>query len=490
MNSFNKLHTIGKKAAHLKGVIHLLDWDQETYLPPEGAEPRSEQVALVSSIRHDLITSETYRQTLESFEPDTEDEKACHREWMRDFKHAIALPSSFVEEFAKTTSEAVEVWKEARQKSDFSLFAPALKKVMNLSRQKAEYLGYKETPYDALLDDYEPDTTTSQIEVLFDDLKKEIIPLLKTIKNKTEKKVAGTFGQEEQLAFSRKIAEKMGFSFKSGRLDLTTHPFCTSLHPLDNRITTRVYTEEPISCLMGVIHETGHALYDAGLPIKWFGTPLGEYISMGMQESQSRFWETRIGQSRPFWTGFYKELQTYFPTQLKAISEEEFYHIVNRVEPTFVRVESDEVTYPLHVILRFEIEKALINDLLPVEEIPALWNQKMKDYLGITPPNDKLGCLQDVHWSCGHVGYFPTYTLGNMYAAILFNAFKKDHADWEKRVSNGELSFINDWQKQAVHQYGRRYRSLPLLEKISKAPFSAKPYTDYLKEKYQNHPRS
>lgn len=487
MNTFKTLHTIGKKAAHLNGVIHLLDWDQETYLPPEGAGPRSEQVALISSMRHDLLTSETYRQSLESFEPDTDNEKACKREWMLDFKQAIALPTAFVENFAKTTSEAIEIWKEARQKSDFSLFAPALKKVVSLSRQKAEYLGYKETPYDALLDLYEPDSTASSIQILFNDLKKEIIPLLKSIKKGADKKLTGHFGQEEQLAFSRKIAEKMGFSFKSGRLDLTTHPFCTSLHPQDNRITTRVYTEEPISCLMGVIHETGHALYDAGLPVEWFGTPLGEYISMGMQESQSRFWETRIGQSRPFWKGFYPELKKTFSLQLQDISEEEFYQILNRVEPTFIRVEADEVTYPLHVILRFEIEKALINDLLPVEEIPALWNKKMEEYLGIVPPNDKLGCLQDVHWSMGGIGYFPTYTLGNMYAAILFDSFAKDHPDWEKRVGAGDLSFINDWQKRSVYQYGRKYRSKDLLEKISHTPFSAKPYIDYLKDKYQNH---
>lgn len=488
MNTFKALHTIGKKAAHLKGVIHLLDWDQETYLPPESTDPRSEQIALISAMRHDLVTSEDFRKNLEAFEPVGEDEKACQREWLRDFKQDIALPSSFVEAFAKATSEAVVIWREARQKNDFSLFAPYLEKIVSLSRQKAEYLGYKETPYDALLDLYEPGTTTSSVEKLFNDLKKEIVPLLKSIKQGTEKTLKGPFPKEAQLAFARQVAEKMGFSFKTGRLDLTTHPFCTSLHPLDNRITTRVYEEEPISCLMGVIHETGHALYDAGLPVEWFGTPLGEYISMGMQESQSRFWETRIGQSYPFWKGFYTELQKTFPEQLKDISTDEFYQIINKVEPSLTRVESDEVTYPLHVILRFEIEKALINDLLPVEEVPALWNKKMKEYLGIVPPNDKMGCLQDIHWSIGAIGYFPTYTLGNMYAAILFNAFQKDHPDWEKRVSKGDLSFINEWQNRSVHRYGRKYRSNELLEKISGSPFSAKPYTDYLKQKYQNQP--
>jgi carboxypeptidase Taq len=488
--AIDSLKELGKKAALLSGAIHLLEWDQETLMPEEGAANRAEQLALLSSILHEMETAEVFKKGLEQAENEqlSDENKACLREWKRDYHKAVALPPAFVETFARTTSQALQIWKEAREKSDFSLFAPMLEKIVSLNRQKADYLGYQEKPYDALLDLFEPQATTANITTLFEALKKEIVPLLKAI-NSTKKveqeSVKGLFSQDAQLAFSRQVAEKMGFSFKKGRLDLSTHPFCTSLHPKDTRITTRIDENDPIGCLMGVIHETGHALYEEGLPEEWFGTPLGQALSMGMHESQSRFWETRIGQSRPFWKGFYPLLKKTFPKPLQNIDEETFYRSVNRVEPTFIRVEADEVTYPLHVILRFELEQALINDKLPVKEIPSLWNEKMAKYLEITPPNDRLGCLQDIHWSLGLMGYFPTYTLGNIYAATLFDAFKNEHPDWDKRLETTDLSFVNEWQNKAVHLHGRRYGSVELLEKISKRPFSAEPYTTYLKEKYK-----
>jgi carboxypeptidase Taq len=278
----------------------------------------------------------------------------------------------------------------------------------------------------------------------------------------------------------------MGFDFNQGRLDQSSHPFSSSPHPTDNRITTRFHATSLLSCISVILHEGGHALYEKGLPVEQYGTPLGSAISLGMHESQSRWWETRIGQNKSFWTHYLPKLQKYFPNDLKNVKLDPFYRAINKVEPSLIRVEADEVTYPLHVILRFEMEKALIEGSLKVRDIPEAWNSKMQELIGVTPATNSEGCLQDIHWAMGGFGYFPTYTLGNLYAAHLFEAFAKAHPDWEKQIASGNLMFITNWLHENIHQHGRRYTSQELLKKVTGKAFTADAYIKYLNSKYKD----
>ena len=406
------------------------------------------------------------------------------KEWRRDFLIATKLPKAFVEKMAQLTSESIMVWAKARQEDRFSLFAPYLEKLIDCSFEKARYLGCEKNPYDALLDHYEPDLKERDVDAIFSKLKEEIKTLLKKIsacKQVDNSFLEGDFDHEKQMAFSKEILSSMGYDFSHGRMDISTHPFSTSFHPTDSRITTRMYTKNLIDCILATIHEGGHSLYEMGLPVEHFGSPLCESISLGVHESQSRFWETRIGQSKPFWVHFLPKLQKLFPID---VSLEDFWMGINKVQPSLIRVEADEVTYPLHVILRFEIEKGFFNGSIKVKDLPDVWREKMKDLLGIVPKNDREGCLQDIHWAIGAFGYFPTYTLGNLFAAHIFLAFQKDFPDWEKRVAAGDLIFIRNWLKEKVHQHGRRYTSKELMEKIHSDTFSEKPYVDYLNKKY------
>lgn len=288
----------------------------------------------------------------------------------------------------------------------------------------------------------------------------------------------------KQLKFGHDILHAMGFDKKSSRLDESVHPFCCGLHPKDVRMTTRLESDSLMSNIFSVLHEGGHALYNQGLPESEFGSPLGEQISLGIDESQSRWWETLIGHSLPFWTHFYPRLQKLFPDNLGAVSLDDFYRAINRVHPSFIRVDADEVTYSLHIILRFELEKALIEGSLPVKEVPDAWNAKMKEYLGITPHTLSEGCLQDIHWSSGGIGYFPTYTLGNLYAAQFFTAFEKAHPRWKEQLAHGELGFIAAWLKENIHRHGREFTSTELVERVTKLPLSEAPFINYLTTKY------
>jgi carboxypeptidase Taq len=291
------------------------------------------------------------------------------------------------------------------------------------------------------------------------------------------------FSPEVQLQFGRKLLKHLGFSTKNSRLDISTHPFCTGLHPLDTRMTTRTHTDDVMSSIFSVLHEGGHAMYNQGLPVEWAGTPLGEAISLGIDESQSRWWETCIGRSRSFWSFCLPLLQKDFP-QLKNTALEPFYKAINKVTPSFIRVEADEVTYNLHIILRFEIEKGLIEGSLKVKEIPEVWNQKMQELLGITPKTNTEGCLQDIHWAMGSLGYFPTYALGNLFAAQFFAVFEKAHPDWTHRVEKGDFAFIREWLRREIHQFGRQYTPNELVQKVTGKDLDESAYLAYLDRKY------
>ncbi|MGD0664660.1 MAG: carboxypeptidase M32 [Rhabdochlamydiaceae bacterium] len=496
-NPYEQLVEISREVATWGSISNILEWDQETYMPSGAVDFRSSQNTLVGTHAHklkvgakftkllkalvNLETGEVLDQTL------SDPQKSALRAWRRDYLKAVKLPHSYVKSFVMTTTKACPAWAEAKNTSNFKKFAAHLEKIVKLNQKKADYLGYKESPYDALLDLYEPDCTSSELVPLFESLKTGLKSILHKVTSKPPIEssfLKQDFDKTTQFEFSKTLLSAMGFTPETSRLDISSHPFCAPIHPTDTRMTTRIHADDIMSNIFSALHEGGHGIYGQNLPLDQFGTPLGEQTSLGIDESQSRFWETRIGRTRPFWHHFLPQLQAEFP-QLNNVTLDQFYAAINTVAPSFIRVEADEVTYTLHVILRFEIEKMLMEGTLKVKDIPAAWNQKMQELLGITPPNDSLGCLQDIHWSMGSMGYFPTYALGNLYAAQFFEKFAHDNPDWESKVSHGNLTFIRDWLKTHIHQYGRQYNPQELILKVTGKPLSEKPYLDYLNAKYQ-----
>lgn len=494
---FDKVFSISKHAHTLSGILSLLDWDQETYMPKDAAGFRAEQIKAISGLIHKERVGKKFSQALSKLidlpsghihaDGLNDDQKVALKEWRRDYMIEKSLPQKFVEKFSYLTSTSMIAWREARKNKKFKAFAPYLKKIVEAVRKKAEYIGYKEHPYDALLDLYEPGMSTKRVREVFGALSRVNSALLKKIVSAPQIDDSFLFGEypeNKQLQLSKRLLQDMGYDLNRGRLDLSTHPFSSSPHPTDSRVTTRIANNLVFSCISTVLHEGGHSLYEMGLPLEHYGSPLGQAISLGIHESQSRWWETRIGLSKAFWKHYLPIIKQEFPGQIDNVSLDQFYKAINKVEPSFIRVEADEVTYPLHVILRFELESALVEGSLKVDEVPEAWNAKMKEYLGIVPPDDSQGCLQDVHWSMGSMGYFPTYALGNLYAAELFEVFEKAFPNWQQKVETGELLFIKDWLHEHVYKHGRKWHSIELVEKVTNHPFSEKPYERYLNKKY------
>jgi carboxypeptidase Taq len=496
-DSYTKLLLLSKQTALLASTQRLLEWDQETYLPQGAIEIRSLQLETLAHLIHKSSTSRRFAKALErliSIETGhihndqlSPQQAAALREWRRDYLKAIKLPASFVKKFAETTSKALHIWAEARRTNNFKLFLPLLEKIISLSRKKADYLGFEEHPYDALLDLFEPGMTSSYLTPLFHQLQMGLRDLLNRIPSKPrgeEGLLKGPFPPSQQIHFAQDLLKAMGLNPLYSRLDQSTHPFCTDFHPKDVRLTTTTHTESPLLSIFSTIHEGGHALYHKNLPEEHYGSPLCEAVSFGVDESQSRFWETFIGHSLCFWTHFYPKLQRAFPEQLERLSLEEFYRVINRVEPSLIRIESDEVSYSLHIILRFELEKSLIEGSLKAKDLPEAWNEKMQTYLGVVVPNDRLGCLQDIHWSMGAIGYFPSYALGNLYAAQLFATFEKAYPSWREEVSKGELLFIERWLCEKIHRYGRQFTPKELIFRSTHSPLQIEPYLTHLNERY------
>lgn len=494
---YDQLFTLSRRIHTLGGISSLLNWDKDTYMPPGAAAARAEQMELIASIIHKEHTAPAYVKALSQLidlETGTliaqklkHEQKAALREWRRDYLKLKALPKAFVEEWAHITSQASHVWAYARKTDSYSHFAPYLDRIIQLAKRKADFLGYEEHPYDSLVDHYEPEMTKAKLDKLFKQLKAPLTALvhrLSSCEPIDDSFLFGRFSENKQISFSHKLLEAMGYPKEHGRMDFSAHPFCMAAHATDNRLTTRLHHSSLMSNILTVLHEGGHSLYELGLPQEAWGSPMGQAVSMAIHESQSRWWETRIGLSKSFWKHFLPELQQSFPKQLKEVTLDRFYRAINRVNPDFIRVEADEVTYCLHVMLRYELEVALIEGSLAVRDLPAAWEEKMQNYLGITPPNNRLGCLQDMHWSVGAIGYFPTYALGNLYAAQFFEAFEEEHPKWQKHVSKGELFFVKDWLGQNIHSHGRTYRSEDLAKRLTKKRLSAKPYLDYLENKY------
>jgi carboxypeptidase Taq len=492
--AYTKLSQQLLEITHLNACLALLQWDQEILMPSKGVDPRAKLIASLSVLNHDKWLALNEKKALTGLvkwaKSHSSTKEACViRETHRTYERERKLPVAFVQELSALSSKAQHVWAEARAQSNFAHFLPSLKRLIDLKRKEAEYLGYKESPYDALLDGFEPGLTSSQLSTIFGELRDFLKPFLRQLQAKTKelpekKMVQGTFPLEQQATFNRAVIQEIGFDFEAGRLDTSTHPFTTNFHPHDVRITTRYSEQNALYALGSTIHEMGHALYEQGLSAKEYGTPLGEALSLSIHESQSRFWENNIGKSRAFWQHFYPKLQKQFPKPFARLPLETFYRFINRVEPSFIRTESDEVSYNLHIILRYEIERGLIEGSLKAKDLSEIWNAKIKEYLGIKVPNDRLGVLQDVHWSIGAIGYFPTYALGNLYAAQFLQAIKRDLPTLDNDLRTGSFSNILKWLRTNIHVHGKRYSADALVRRVSGEPLQAKYFIQYLQEKY------
>jgi carboxypeptidase Taq len=493
---YSQLYQLSKTYATYESIASLVNWDTRTYMPNQAIAFRAEQIALLSDFIHKTKTSKKFKKNLSSLidlESGkiidlqlTQQQQACLIEWRRSFLQEAKLPRSFIKNLTRTTTIASQAWATAKKQSTFNDFSPHLEKIIKLMKQKASLLGFKDHPYDALLDLYEPGMTVSKLQPLFENLKNNLIPQIKkNTKNLAFSFLKQDFCPEKQMEFNKMITLAMGLVPENSRLDFSAHPFCTSISPCDVRMTTRITPKNLLSNIFAVIHEGGHALYYQGLPVDTFGSPLSETISTGIDESQSRFWEIFIGKSKPFWNYFFPKLQTIFP-QLHNTSLEAFFSAINQISPSLIRIEADIVTYNLHVILRFEMEKEMLEGTLQVKDIPTVWNQKMENYLGVSPENDAQGCLQDIHWSAGLIGYFPTYALGNCYAAQIFATFEKENPQWERELEQGNLFFIKEWLKKNIHQWGKFYTPSKLLEKISNKTLDESFFIDYVNKKYSD----
>ncbi len=487
---YQNLESWQKETALLGSIAGVLGWDQRVMMPPKAAPHRANQLAMLSGMIHQRATDPrigewlSQLETSELTQPPDSVPAVNIRQWRREYDKLAKLPTELVMEFTRVTSLAEKVWEEAREESDFRLFQPHLEKIVSLVREIAERLGYEREPYDALLDEYEQGMTAQEVERLFEPLRRHTPELVAQLQNAPRQPDTSIlrrhYPREAQERFCRLIAERIGFDWQRGRLDPTVHPFATRLSPGDVRITTRYYEDFLNPSLFGTIHELGHALYEMGLPEEHWGTPMGASASLGMHESQSRMWENFVGRSRSFWMFFLPRARELFAPVLDDVSLEQFVFAVNDVRPSLIRTEADEVTYNLHIMLRFELEQDLLTGDLAVDDLPAAWNAKMKEHLGLTPPDDAQGCLQDVHWSHGAIGYFPTYALGNLYAAQFFERAGADLGDLDAMFARGEFRPLLEWLRRNIHRHGRRYAARQLAQRVTGEDLTAQPLLRHL----------
>ncbi len=483
-----------KELGVLNSCAAVLNWDHQTYMPPQGGTLRGEQMAFLASLAHQKFTDPKVGELLGTVEGSElardphSDAGANVRELRRAYDRATKIPPSLVAELARITTEAQQVWEQARKKNDYAIFQPLLTRVVELKRQEAAAVGFQEHPYNALIEEYEPGTTVAELQSLFAELTAELAPLVRKItespKQPDTRILQREFPTDRQKVFAEAAAVAIGFNFAAGRLDTTAHPFCSGFGPGDCRITTRYNPRFFNEAFFGVLHETGHAMYEQGLPTEQFGTPLGSACSFGIHESQSRLWENQVGRGRPFWEHFYPRLRQTFPAALADVSSDAFYFAINDVRPSFIRVEADEATYNLHIALRFELELALLSGDLTAAELPGAWNSRFESLFGLKVPDDAHGCLQDIHWSFGGIGYFPTYTLGNLYAAQLMDAARRDLSGLDEDFRRGEFGRLKAWLETHVYRHGQRYRAAELCRRATGSMLSPQPFLSYLADKF------
>lgn len=490
---FSRLVSHAKETAVLQSVEELLNWDQRTQMPVKAAEYRAEQITLLSSMIHERMTDPRRGEWLEELKGDNDtasnsDSAVIVNRLYKQFHKESKVPTALVEELSKTRVLAHQSWIEARAQNDFSLFSDHLKQIVRLLKEKTEAIGYETCPYDVLLDDYEPEALAGEVTDVFSNLKHELVPLIEAIQTSAKQPnreiLQRAFAVDRQQQVGVAAAKAIGFDFEAGRLDVTHHPFCCNVGPRDCRMTTRYSETQFSSAFFGTLHETGHGLYEQGLRGDQYGLPTGEYCSLGIHESQSRLWENMVGRSLAFWKYFYPQLQQPFGDVLADVSTEDFFGAVNIVEPSLIRVEADEATYSLHIILRFELEQEVINGSLSVDDLPDAWREKYQQYLGTSSETDSDGVLQDVHWSEGLFGYFPTYALGNLYAAQFYRAAQQEIGDLDQLFEKGDFSPLLDWLRRNVHQVGKSLSATGILQQATGESLGHQAFMKYLSNKY------
>ncbi len=481
-----------RKIADIRYSSALLQWDQETYLPPKGAAIRGQQIATLSEIAHQYFTDDTLGALLQELsgrdDLSIQEKKNVSLTW-EDFSKQKKFSPAFVRELTETVNKSFHSWLEARKANDFGVFAGDLAKLVTLKKQEAQLLGYQHHPYDALLNDYDKGSTVQLLDGVFNTIRQPLKDILDKIQSRPQ--VSNAFlhrhyPKTQQWAFGMQVLKDLGYDLEAGRQDVSEHPFTINFNSRDVRVTTRIDENDLGNMVWSCIHETGHALYEQGLPDEAYGLPLGEAASLTIHESQSRLWENHVGRSRAFCEHYFPVLQQYFPEQLKDVTVETFYHGINQVAPSLIRTEADEVTYHFHVMIRYELEKQLLGNTLATNDIPAWWNEHYQQYLGVKVPDDKRGCLQDVHWSHGSFGYFPTYSLGSFYAAQFYEKATQSIKGLDTQVQKGDTAALLQWLRKGVHQYGRLYTSEELSAQLSGEVLNIQHFLRYLLDKYKD----
>ena len=489
----NQLKEILGEVSDLNHAASVLDWDQQVNMPPGGGEARGQHLATLGKISHQKATSDEVGKLLEDlkqeFSDSDSDDGALVRVAARNFDKAMRVPAEFVAEQAVVTTASFEAWVKAKKKSDFSIFLPHLEKVMELMRKYVSYFPPADHPYDVLLDDYEPGMKTVEVKEIFDEVRTQQVKLIKAIRSTKQVKadfLHKKYNEKKVWDFSETIISRFGYDFSRGRQDKAAHPFETSFSVNDVRITNRYESENPLATLFSGMHESGHAMYEQGINPAYERTPLANGVSSAVHESQSRMWENLVGRSLPFWEHFFPELKKVFPSQLDGVSAKSFYKAVNKVEPSLIRVNADEATYNLHIMLRLELEIGMIEGNIDLKNLPEIWNTKMQEYVGITPPDDAHGVLQDIHWSAGLFGYFPTYALGNLVSAQLWEKINKDIRGLDDQIRSGKFDSLLNWLREKIHIHGHKYDPQDLIQNVTGSKINSAAYVRYLTKKYSD----
>ncbi len=486
-----ELKDILGRVRDLESTAAVLEWDQETYMPPQAVESRANQIGTVRQLAHEMFVDQRVGDLLDALtdeiSPEDTPNDSLVRVAKRDYDRATCLPPTLVSRLARASAIAKEAWKKAREADRFETFAPHLRTIVDLNVEKAEAIGYTGSIYDPLLDEFEPEMTTSQISALFDDLRSRLVPVVEAIAKAPgidDSILRRRYPRDAQWNFGMAVIRDFGYDFGRGRQDVSAHPFTTTFSIDDVRLTTRLEDDLFSSGFFGTLHEAGHGLYEQGIDPAMERTPLASGTSLGMHESQSRLWENLVGRSRPFWRHYFPSAQALFHDALAGVTEEHFYRAINRVAPSLIRVEADEVTYNLHIMLRFEIEVALLSGELDVDDVPGAWNDRMEEYLGIRPTSDTAGALQDIHWSLGTFGYFPTYTLGNLISAQLFEQMQHELPSLIEDIERGAFGAMLGWLREHVHRHGRSRSASRILQDVCDTGLSAGPWLDYIRRKF------
>lgn len=487
----SKLKELLGEVSDLNKAVSVLSWDQQVNMPPGGSEGRGQQLATLGKIAQEKFTADEIGKLLDDLKQEYADgdcdDAAMIRVAARNYDKAVRVPAEFVAEQAVVSTKAFEAWVDARRKSDFSIFLPHLEKNVELVKKYVSFFPPADHPYDTLLDDYEPGMKTAEVKAIFDGLRPKQVKLIKAIAATKQVKddfLHKKYNEKKLWDFGVNVITQYGYDWNRGRQDKAPHPFETSFNVNDVRITTRFEADNPMATLFSTFHESGHAMYEQGVNPAYERTPLANGTSLAVHESQSRMWENLVGRSLPFWEHFYPKLKKTFPSQLDGVSLKSFYKAINKVEPSFIRVNADEATYNLHIMLRLELEIGMVEGSIAIKDLPEIWNAKMQEYFGVTPPNDAMGVLQDVHWSYGSIGYFSTYALGNLVSAQLWEKINKDIRDLDDQIRQGNFSELLGWLRTKVHVHGHKYDPQDLVQMVTGSKITPEPYVRYLTKKY------